>query len=126
VLAGVAAYEATTATRVRRVLAAHRRDDAAAWRRQREAWDRSRSRTTTATARSICFVGARIYPGLYPLSPSSHLYHNINGRLVLDSANDRLFYELGWLSAPCFSDIDGDGDPGPARHPRVGARFTFS
>ncbi len=57
------------------------------------------------------FVGARIYPGLYPLSPSSHLYHNVAGRLVLDSANDRLFYELGMVSAALFSDIDGDGDP---------------
>jgi hypothetical protein len=57
------------------------------------------------------FVGARIYPAGYPLSPSSHLYHNRDGRLVLDSANDRLFYELGMVSAAVFSDIDGDGDP---------------
>jgi hypothetical protein len=56
------------------------------------------------------FVGARIYPGGYPLSPSSHLYHNRAGRFVLDSANDRLFYELGMVSAAVFSDIDGDGD----------------
>jgi len=58
------------------------------------------------------FVGARIYPGAYPLSPSSHLYHrrDTGGRLVLDSANDRLFYELGMVSAAVFSDIDGDGD----------------
>ena len=57
------------------------------------------------------FVGARIYPAGYPLSPSSHLYHNVDGRLVLDSANDRLFDELGMVSAATFSDIDGDGDP---------------
>ena len=57
------------------------------------------------------FVGARIYPGGYPLSPSSHLYHNRDGRLVLDSANDHPFYELGMVSAAVFSDIDGDGDP---------------
>ena len=56
------------------------------------------------------FVGARIYPGGYPLSPSSHLYHNRAGRFVLDSANDHLFYELGMVSAAVFSDIDGDGD----------------
>ncbi len=56
------------------------------------------------------FVGARIYPGGYPLSPSSHLYHNRDGRFVLDSTNDRLFYELGMVSAAVFSDIDGDGD----------------
>jgi len=57
------------------------------------------------------FVGARIYPGGYPLSPSSHLYHNRDGRLVLDSANDHLFYEMGMVSAAAFSDINGDGEP---------------
>ena len=57
------------------------------------------------------FVGARIYPGAYPLSPSSHLYHNRDGRLVLDTANDHLFYEMGMVSAAEFSDINGDGEP---------------
>jgi len=57
------------------------------------------------------FVGARIYPGAYPLSPSSHLYRNRSGRLVLDSANDHLFYEMGMISAAAFSDWNGDGEP---------------
>ncbi|HLZ44476.1 MAG TPA: CRTAC1 family protein, partial [Gemmatimonadales bacterium] len=57
------------------------------------------------------FVGARIYPGAYPLSPSSHLYHNRDGRLELDSANDHLFFEMGMVSAAMFSDINGDGEP---------------
>ena len=57
------------------------------------------------------FVGARIYPGGYPVPPSSHLYHNENGRLVLDEANSRLFAHMGMVSAALFTDIDGDGDP---------------
>ena len=57
------------------------------------------------------FVGARIYPGGYPLSPSSRLYHNSGGRFSLDSANSRLLDKLGMVSAALFSDIDGDGDP---------------
>jgi hypothetical protein len=56
------------------------------------------------------FVGARIYPAGYPISPSSRLYHNSDGRLVLDSANARTFSDLGMVSAAQFSDIDGDGD----------------
>ena len=57
------------------------------------------------------FVGARIYPAGYPLSPSSRLYRNIGGRLVLDSANSRALADIGMVSAALFSDIDGDGDP---------------
>ena len=57
------------------------------------------------------FVGARIFPAGYPISPSSHLYHTVDGRLVLDSANDRLFEGLGMVSAALFTDIDADGDP---------------
>jgi len=56
------------------------------------------------------FVGARIYPGGYPLSPSSHLYRNERGRFVLDSANARVLDKLGMVSTALFSDIDGDGD----------------
>ncbi len=57
------------------------------------------------------FVGARIFPAGYPISPSSHLYHNENGRLVIDSTNSPQFAKLGMVSAALFSDIDGDGDP---------------
>lgn len=57
------------------------------------------------------FVGARIYPAGYPIPPSSRLYHNENGRLVLDEENTRLFARLGMVSAALFSDIDGDGYP---------------
>ncbi|HEV8509096.1 MAG TPA: FG-GAP-like repeat-containing protein [Gemmatimonadales bacterium] len=57
------------------------------------------------------FVGARIYPAGYPLSPSSRLYVNTYGGFALDSANSRLLDKLGMVSAALFSDIDGDGDP---------------
>ena len=57
------------------------------------------------------FVGARIYPAGYPLSPSSRLYRNDGGRFSLDSTNSRLLDKLGMVSAALFSDIDGDGDP---------------
>ncbi|HXO85790.1 MAG TPA: CRTAC1 family protein, partial [Gemmatimonadales bacterium] len=45
------------------------------------------------------FVGGRIYPAGYPLSPSSLLYRNAGGRFVLDSVNSRLLYKLGMVSA---------------------------
>ncbi|HEV2670829.1 MAG TPA: VCBS repeat-containing protein, partial [Gemmatimonadales bacterium] len=57
------------------------------------------------------FVGARIFPAGYPLSPSSRLYRNDGGRFTLDSANTRVFAGLGMVSSAIFSDIDGDGDP---------------
>ncbi|PYP14103.1 MAG: hypothetical protein DMD54_14745, partial [Gemmatimonadetes bacterium] len=57
------------------------------------------------------FVGARVYPAGYPLSPSSRMYRNDGGRLTLDSVNTPLFSKLGMVSAAVFSDIDGDGDP---------------
>ena len=56
------------------------------------------------------FVGARIYPAGYPLSPSSRLYRNDGGAFTLDSSNARLLDKLGMVSAALFSDIDGDGD----------------
>ncbi len=56
------------------------------------------------------FVGTRIYPAGYPLSPSSRLYRNSGGRFSLDTTNSRLLDKLGMVSAALFSDIDGDGD----------------
>jgi hypothetical protein len=58
------------------------------------------------------FVGARIYPGAYPLSPSSRLYRNDGtGRFALDSANSALLEHAGMVSAALWSDLDGDGWP---------------
>ena len=55
------------------------------------------------------FVGGRILPGGYPLSPSSRLYRNTGRGLVLDTVNTRLFHGIGMVSAALFSDINGDG-----------------
>ncbi|MGH7547759.1 MAG: FG-GAP-like repeat-containing protein [Gemmatimonadales bacterium] len=54
------------------------------------------------------FVGGRIFPGGYPLSPSSRLYRNEGGRLVPDTTNNKLFTGTGMVSAALFADIDGD------------------
>jgi hypothetical protein len=57
------------------------------------------------------FVGGRILPGSYPLSPSSRLFRNDGlGRFVLDTANSALLQHLGMVSAAIFSDLDQDGD----------------
>jgi enediyne biosynthesis protein E4 len=55
------------------------------------------------------FVGARILPGAYPMSPSSRLYRNEGGQLVPDTANNALFAGMGMVSAASFADIDSDG-----------------
>lgn len=55
------------------------------------------------------FVGGRVYPRGYPLSPSSRIFRNDGGRLVLDTENSRLFAGLGMVSASAFADINGDG-----------------
>src|SRR6185503_3445489 len=57
------------------------------------------------------FVGGRIVPGAYPLSPSSRLYRNVAGRFVRDTSNNPLLAGLGMVSAAQFADIDGDGWP---------------
>jgi hypothetical protein len=57
------------------------------------------------------FVGARIIPGGYPLSPSSRLFRNDGGRLVPDSGTNGPFAHMGMVSAALFSDIDGNGWP---------------
>jgi enediyne biosynthesis protein E4 len=57
------------------------------------------------------FVGGRVLPGAYPLSPSSRLYRNEGGRLVLDRENTQLFAAMGMVSSALFTDIDGNGRP---------------
>lgn len=56
------------------------------------------------------FVGSRILPGGYPLSPSSRLYRN-DGALVPDSANNRIVSGMGMVSAATFADMNSDGWP---------------
>ncbi|MBS1241427.1 MAG: ASPIC/UnbV domain protein, partial [Gemmatimonadetes bacterium] len=56
------------------------------------------------------FVGGRVAPGAYPISPSSRLFRNEGGRFVLDRENSRLLAGNGMVSAALFADVDGDGD----------------
>jgi enediyne biosynthesis protein E4 len=56
------------------------------------------------------FVAGRVIAGAYPVPPSSHLYLNQNGHLVLDAANDPAFRLVGMVSAVVFTDLDADGD----------------
>ena len=57
------------------------------------------------------FAGARVFPGGYPLSPSSRLYRNEGGKLVPDDRNNAPFAGIGMASAAVFADIDGNGWP---------------
>jgi len=58
------------------------------------------------------FVGGRVIPGGYPLSPSSRLFTNDGtGRFSLDLANSAVLRSTGMVSAALFADLDGDRDP---------------
>jgi len=58
------------------------------------------------------FLGGRVIPGAYPLSPSSRFFRNDGtGRFELDVANSALVRNVGMVSAAVMTDIDQDGDP---------------
>ena len=57
------------------------------------------------------FVGARVYPGGYPLSPSSRLYRNQGDTLTPDASNTAQLAGIGMISAALFTDVDADGWP---------------
>lgn len=63
----------------------------------------------TGDGRLDMFVGGRIRPGGYPLSPSSRLFRNAGDSLARDTANDHLFAGIGMVSSALFSDVNGDG-----------------
>ena len=57
------------------------------------------------------FVGGRVIPGQYPLSPKSYLLQNENGRFV--DVTSKIAPQLltsGMVSGVSFSDYDLDGD----------------
>ncbi len=57
------------------------------------------------------FVGGRVIPTAYPLSPAARFFLNQGGHWVEDAANAEAGRALGLISAAVFSDIDVDGDP---------------
>ncbi len=58
------------------------------------------------------FIGGRVLPGQYPLSPKSALWANRGGRLedVTEAIAPGL-REVGMVSSALWSDVDGDGWP---------------
>ncbi len=64
------------------------------------------------TGRLGLFIGARVLPGQYPVSPRSALLANRGGRFedVTDSLAPGL-REVGMVTAAVWSDVDGDGWP---------------
>ena len=57
------------------------------------------------------FIGGRAIAMRYPEPGSSGLFHNVNGRFVLDTANTQLLHDVGLVSAAVFADVNGDGKP---------------
>ncbi|MBI3416498.1 MAG: VCBS repeat-containing protein [Verrucomicrobia bacterium] len=57
------------------------------------------------------FVGGRVIPGRYPVAAASRLFRNDAGKLILDTANQAAFANVGLVSGAVFSDLDGDGLP---------------
>jgi hypothetical protein len=58
------------------------------------------------------FLGGRVLPGQYPLSPRSALWANRGGRF--EDVTDRIapgLREVGMVTAALWSDVDGDGWP---------------
>ena len=58
------------------------------------------------------FIGGRVLPGQYPLSPRSALWMNHGGRF--EDVTDRLapgLREVGMVTSAMWTDVDGDGWP---------------
>ena len=56
------------------------------------------------------FVGGRGNPARYPEPADSRLFLNDEGQLKSDTANAKVFTQLGLVSGAVFGDLDGDGD----------------
>lgn len=57
------------------------------------------------------FVGGRVKPGRFPEAPTSKLFRQEAGLLVLDEKSREMFQGVGMVSGAVFSDLDGDGFP---------------
>ena len=57
------------------------------------------------------FIGGRVVPGKYPISPKSYLLENINGNFInVTSVKGDELNNLGLVNDAIFSDYDNDGD----------------
>jgi len=57
------------------------------------------------------FIGNRIVPGRFPVTPSSRLYRNVKGSFVdVTATHAPMLDTMGMVTASQFADIDGDGD----------------
>jgi len=57
------------------------------------------------------FVGGRLIPGQYPLTPRSYLLRNDAGRFTdVTGQHDELLSFPGMVTGACFADYDGDKD----------------
>lgn len=57
------------------------------------------------------FVGCRVLPGKFPISPASYLFLNEDGSFVMDKERSKLFQQLGMVRSACWFDEDRDGFP---------------
>lgn len=57
------------------------------------------------------FIGGTFKPGQYPISASSRLFKNRNGKFEPDNENSVQFQDVGLIKSAVFSDYDKDGDP---------------
>ena len=55
------------------------------------------------------FVGGRIIPGRYPLTPSSRLLINDEGKFSNAPQNEATLEEIGLVTSAVWSDVDNDG-----------------
>ena len=55
------------------------------------------------------FVGGRIIPGEYPLTPNSRLLQNDEGKFINDAQNEDAVIEIGLVTSAVWSDVDNDG-----------------
>ena len=55
------------------------------------------------------FVGGRIIPGEYPLTPNSRLLQNDEGKFINDAQNEEAITEIGLVTSAVWSDVDDDG-----------------
>ena len=57
------------------------------------------------------FVGTRVLPGKYPVSPSSYVFLNEEGKFIKDEERSKPFQNIGMVRSASWVDDDRDGFP---------------